>query len=163
MRVKSGIGIDSHRFVSDGTPKPLVLGGLEVADCPGLAGNSDADVVLHALTDAISGVTGVTIIGAQADAMCAEGVTDSRAYLAEALLALHAWRLCHVSVAIECQRPKIDPLVPQMRQTIADLLQLDRQDVCITATSGETLSDFGRGLGIFATVIVTVVERDSSV
>lgn len=156
MRVKSGIGIDSHRFLAENDCKPLILGGLRIAGAPGLAGNSDADVVLHALTDAISGVTGETVIGAPADAMCAQGLTDSRLYLARALESLGDWAISHVSIAIECQRPKIDPLVSNMRQSIADLLSVASADVCITATSGEALSDVGRGLGIFATVIVTV-------
>lgn len=158
MRVKSGIGIDSHRFLDESDPKPLVLGGLRIEGVPGLAGNSDADVVLHALTDAISGVTGQTVIGAPADALCAQGLTDSRLYLARALESLGTWTISHVSLAIECQRPKLDPLVPAMRRSIADLLQVTLEDVCITATSGEALSDVGRGLGIFTTVIVTVCE-----
>jgi 2-C-methyl-D-erythritol 2,4-cyclodiphosphate synthase len=160
VRVKSGIGIDSHRFLDESDRKPLVLGGLRVGGVPGLAGNSDADVVLHALTDAISGVTGETVIGAPADAMCAQGLTDSRLYLACALESLGVWSITHVSIAIECKRPKIDPFVPQMRQSIAGLLSIPSADVCITATSGEALSDVGRGLGIFATVIVTVCESD---
>lgn len=160
MRVKSGIGIDSHRFLDESVNKPLVLGGLNIQGMPGLAGNSDADVVLHALTDAISGVTGKTVIGAVADVMCAQGLTDSRLYLARALESLGVWQISHVSIAIECQRPKVDPLVPAMRQSIADLLDITFTDVCITATSGEALSDFGRGLGIFATAIVTVCASE---
>jgi 2-C-methyl-D-erythritol 2,4-cyclodiphosphate synthase len=160
VRVKSGIGIDSHRFLDESVNKPLVLGGLNIQGMSGLAGNSDADVVLHALTDAISGVTGETVIGAVADAMCAQGLTDSCLYLARALESLGAWQISHVSIAIECQRPKMDPLVPAMRQSIADLLDITLTDVCITATSGEALSDFGRGLGIFATAIVTVCASE---
>ena len=160
MRVKSGIGIDSHRFQDESDSKPLVLGGLRVEGVPGLAGNSDADVVLHALTDSISGVTGQTVIGAQADEMCGKGLTDSRLYLNCALESLGDWTISHVSIAMECQRPKIEPLVPAMRQSIADLLDLKVSDVCITATSGEALSDVGRGLGIFVTAIVTICKSN---
>ena len=120
MRVKSGIGIDSHRFLDESVRKPLILGSM-VDGMPGLAGNSDADVVLHALTDSISGVTGQTVIGAQADEMCGKGLTDSRLYLNCALESLGDWTISHVSIAMECQRPKIEPLVPAMRQSIADL------------------------------------------
>ena len=77
MKVKTGIGLDSHRFVEGESNRPLVLGGLIFRDAPALSGNSDADVILHAVTDAISGVTGRTVIGAVADAMCQDGITDS--------------------------------------------------------------------------------------
>ena len=158
MKVKTGLGIDSHRFVEGASDKALVLGGLEFEDAPALDGNSDADVILHALTDAISSVTGHTVIGAQADSMCADGVTDSREYLKVALSDLGSWKLSHVSIALECQRPKIDPKVAALRNSIALLLGVDFCDISITATSGEGLSDVGRGLGIHASVIVTAIQ-----
>ena len=68
MKVKTGIGLDSHQFVEGESDRVLVLGGLVFDDAPALSGNSDADVILHAVTDAVSGVTGRTVIGAVADA-----------------------------------------------------------------------------------------------
>ena len=157
MKVKTGLGLDSHRFVEGKSDKPFVLGGVVFDDVPALSGNSDADVVLHAITDAISGVTGKTIIGAVADEMCRNGISDSKVYLKVALEGLGAWQLTHVSIVLECLRPKIDPKVPLLRASIAELLDLETVDVCITATTGEQLTDFGRGLGIHASVIVTAV------
>lgn len=157
MKVKTGLGIDSHRFAEGETERVLRLGGLAFEDAPALAGKSDADVILHALTDAVSGVTGVTVIGATADVLCEAGVTDSAEYLKLALESLGAWRLTHVSIALECLRPKIDPKVPALRKNIAGLLALTESDVCITATTGEGLTGMGRGEGIHATVIVTAV------
>ena len=158
MKVKTGLGIDSHRFVVGATDKALVLGGLEFEDAPALDGNSDADVILHALTDAISAVTGRAVIGAVADSMCADGVTDSREYLKVALTNLGTWQLSHVSIALECKRPRIDPKVSALRTSIARLLGIDFGDIFITATSGEGLSDVGRGLGIHASVVVTAIQ-----
>lgn len=158
VQVKTGIGLDSHRFVESESDRPLVLGGLVFEDAPALDGNSDADVILHAVTDAISGVTGRTVIGAVADAMCREGITDSQAYLAEALKDLGDWEISHLSVALECLRPKIDPKVPALRASLAGLLGVDVEAVCITATTGEGLSDCGRGLGVHASAVVTVVR-----
>ena len=158
MKVKTGLGIDSHRFVVGATDKALVLGGLEFEDAPALDGNSDADVILHALTDAISAVTGRAVIGAVADSMCADGVTDSREYLKVALTNLGAWQLSHVSIALECKRPRIDPKVSALRTSIAQLLGIDFGDISITATSGEGLSDVGRGFGIHASVVVTAIQ-----
>ena len=155
MKVKTGLGLDSHRFIAGDSDKPFVLGGLVFDDAPALDGNSDADVILHALTDAISGITGKTVIGAVADRMCREGITDSQAYLKVALTDLGGWRISHVSIALECLRPKIDPKVPALRKSIADLLGVGIGDVCVTATTGEGLTDCGRGLGIHASVVVT--------
>jgi 2-C-methyl-D-erythritol 2,4-cyclodiphosphate synthase len=158
VKVKTGIGLDSHRFVEGESDRPFVLGGLVFDDAPALCGNSDADVLLHAVTDAISGVTGYTVIGAVADAMCQQGVTDSKVYLQAALDRLGDWQICHLSVVLECLRPKIDPKVPALRESLAGLLGLSVEDVCITATTGEGLTDCGRGLGIHASAVLTVVQ-----
>ena len=74
---RTGLGQDSHRFVDEANPKSLVLGGLVIPEGPGLLANSDGDVLLHALCNAISSVTTVPILGAKADDMCRAGVTDS--------------------------------------------------------------------------------------
>lgn len=158
MKVKTGVGLDSHRFVEGDSDRPLVMGGLVFDDAPSLSGNSDADVILHAVTDAISGVTGRTVIGAVADAMCKDGVTDSKEYLKVALEDLGDWQISHLSIALECLRPKIDPKVSALRESLAQLLSIDVADVCITATTGEGLNDCGRGLGIHATAVITVVK-----
>jgi len=81
VNVKTGLGLDSHRFVQGTSSKPLLLGGIQFEEAPPLEGNSDADVILHAISDAISGITGVTVIGKIADEMCRRGITDSREYL----------------------------------------------------------------------------------
>ena len=108
----------------------------------------------------MSGVSGVTIIGAVADKMCREGITDSKAYLQLALESLGVWRLTHISIVLECLRPKIDSKVSVLRESIAGLVGLERADVCITATTGEQLNDVGQGLGIHASVIVTAVADE---
>jgi 2-C-methyl-D-erythritol 2,4-cyclodiphosphate synthase len=159
VKVKTGLGLDSHRFVEGESERPFVIGGLIFEDAPALEGNSDADVILHALTDAISGVTGYTVIGKVADALCKSGVTDSREYLKVALEHLGAYKISHVSIALECLQPKIDPKVPALRESIAGLLGIGFADVCITATTGEALNDCGRGLGIQASVIVTALSE----
>lgn len=158
------IGQDSHAFVQKGATKPLVLAGVTIPSCPGLAGNSDSDVVLHAITNAVSGVSGVNILGAVADAMClGSGIIDSREYLDEALRTLAGWRIVHVSVSIEAKRPKLAPHVDSMRASIARLCKLTQDGVGITATTGEGLTAFGKGRGIQAFAIVTAerIERAS--
>ena len=159
MKVKTGIGLDSHRFVEGQSDRPFVLGGLVFDDASALSGNSDADVILHAVTDAISGVTGHTVIGAVADKMCQQGITDSKEYLKVALADLGEWQISHLSIALECLRPKIDPKVPALRASLSSLLEIEVDDVCITATTGEGLNDCGRGLGIHATAVLTVTKN----
>ena len=158
MIVKVGHGNDSHRF-SENADRPLILGGVSFDEGLSLEGNSDADVILHAITDAISSVTGVTIIGKVADELCQKGVYDSKVYLAKALENIGDFTISHVSITIECQKPKIDPLVLDIKRSLADLLNISIKDIGITATSGEGLTEFGKGYGIFTTAIITFISK----
>ena len=97
--MKVGIGQDSHRFDFENKNKKFVLGGVIFEGVTPLAGNSDADVVLHAITNAVSGVTCVNILGRVADEMCIKkGITDSSEYLKEALKHLVDVKIVHVSI-----------------------------------------------------------------
>jgi len=137
--------------------KALILGGVAIEeDCPPLEGNSDADVVLHALCNAISGITTVNILGGISDDMCfTGGITDSSRYVAEALRYLENQKIIHISFSIECKRPKISPVIPAMRTRISEITGVPPSAIGITATSGEELTDFGRGLGIQVFCVVT--------
>ncbi len=154
--MRAAIGQDSHRF-EEGYDKPLILGGVLFPKERGLSANSDGDVVLHAITNAISGITCRNILGAVADEMCRSGITNSAEYLREALKSLEG-RISHLSVSIECMHPRISPMIPTMRESIAGLLDIQPQQVGITATSGEGLTDCGQGLGISVLCILTVED-----
>ena len=154
--MKAAIGQDSHRF-EENPGKPLVLGGVLFPGEPGLLANSDGDVVLHAVTNAVSGITCVNVLGGPADALCRTGITDSAVYLHKALEPLRG-RISHLSISMECARPRITPQIPAMRENIVRLLGIEPEAVGITATSGEGLTDFGRGLGISVFCILTVEE-----
>lgn len=154
---KSSIGQDSHAFEPEDSKKPLILGGIKIDGVPGMKANSDGDVVLHAVTNCVSGITGHNILGKIADDMCKSGITNSKYYLAEALKSLpsHA-KIVHLSVSVECLRPKLAKHIEEMRQSLAALLNTDVANVCITATSGEGLTAFGQGLGISVFAVLTV-------
>ena len=156
--MKVGIGQDSHRFDFENVQKKLILGGFTIDNHPPLLGNSDADVILHAVTNAISGVTCVNILGAISDQLCLkEGIHDSREYLFEAIKYLGDQKIVHLSISIECQTPKITPHIPAIRSSLSTLLDLTEDCIGITATTGEGLTDFGRGLGIQVFSIVTAI------
>jgi len=151
----TGIGQDSHAF-EEVTGKPLILAGIKLDHPMGLKGNSDADVVLHSITNAVSSITGNNILGLVADQLCQEGVTDSSNFLKLALDDLGDWRISHIAIAIECLKPKISPQIDSMKKSIAKLCHINKTDVGITATTGEGLTAFGKGEGIQAITIVTV-------
>lgn len=155
------IGQDSHRF-AEGVNEDgyIMLGGVQVPFDRSFVANSDGDVLLHALTNAISGYTGVNVLGGAADKICLEqGIKDSSVYIAEALKSVVGAKIVHVSATIECLRPKLMPVIPAMKERVAELLGISASSVGITATTGEGLTGFGRGEGVQVFVLVSwVVE-----
>jgi 2-C-methyl-D-erythritol 2,4-cyclodiphosphate synthase len=156
--MKVGFGQDSHRFDFEDGEKKLVLGGIVFDGEPPLQGNSDADVILHSITNAISSVTCVNILGEISDELClVQGITDSSVYLNEALKYLGDYRIIHLSISIECARPKITPKIAEIRKNLSTLLSIPENCIGITATTGEGLTMFGQGLGIQVFSVVTAI------
>ncbi len=159
MNVKVGLGQDSHVFDIGNSNKKLILGGVVFEDKIPLKGNSDADVVLHSITNAISGVTGKNIIGKISDNLCLNlGITNSKEYLLEAIKYLENYKITHISISIECKEPEISPKIDAMKKSIANILNISKSDIGITATSGEGITAFGKGKGIQAFSIVTTIS-----
>jgi 2-C-methyl-D-erythritol 2,4-cyclodiphosphate synthase len=155
--MKVGIGQDSHRFDFEDKEKKLVLGGVVFEGYPPLQGNSDADVILHSVTNAVSGVTCVNILGSISDDLCLnKGIKDSSVYLNEALKYLGDNKIVHLSISIECLKPKITPKIPEIRSSLSRLLGIPENCIGITATTGEGLTQFGQGLGIQVFSCITV-------
>lgn len=153
--MKVAIGQDSHKIDYKNKEKKLILGGIEFQEEFSISANSDGDVILHAITNAISGITCKNIIGKVSDDMCKDGIKNSEEYLKEALKYLEE-KIVHISIAIECQIPKISPKVEEMRSNIARILQIKENCVGITATTGEELTEFGKGNGISVFACLTV-------
>lgn len=153
--MKSAIGQDSHRFDFENKNKKLILGGVVFENEAPLMANSDGDVVFHAITNAISGITCKNILGQVADEMCKNGITDSKEYINKALEYLED-KILHISISIEAKTPKMSPKIEEMRDSIAKVLGITKNQVGITATTGEGLTAFGRGEGISVFVILTV-------
>ncbi len=156
-----GFGQDSHHFVEEGDDKPLVLGGVVIPGERGLKGNSDADVILHAVFNALTQAVGGRSIGYYCDKLCLEdGITDSREYLKIPLQML-AEKHCvinNLGITVEGHRPRIEPWSDAIKQSLAQLLGIEVSQIGINATSGEKLTAFGRGEGIQAFAIVSVAK-----
>src|SRR5260370_38847160 len=141
MRV--GIGHDTHRL-ADG--RPLILGGLRIDHPRGLVGHSDADVVLHALTDALLGAAGLGDIGdAYPDTDPQWQDADSRLFLRETLSRLNraGWRVVNLDVIIFAQEPKLGPVKAAIRASLAELLALPADAVNVKAKTGEPVGHIG--------------------
>lgn len=160
MKLRTGIGQDSHRFLQEDSTKPCVLGGIIFDEVPGFRANSDGDVIFHTICNAISSVTGEIILGKRADELLEkEGITDSSVYLQEALKTLGKQQIIHVALTIEASRPRLLHRIPELRENIAREMHLDPTQIGITATTGEGLTDFGCGIGLQCFCIITTIEE----
>lgn len=154
--IRVGFGFDSHRFDPQ---RPLVLAGVRVPDAPGLAGHSDADVVLHAVIDALLGAAGLGDIGEQfPDTDPAYRGADSAKLLAAAMakVAAAGWRPANADVTVLLERPKLAPHKPAMRRRLAELLGLPEDAVAVKAKTNERMGFIGRGEGIAALAALLV-------
>jgi 2-C-methyl-D-erythritol 2,4-cyclodiphosphate synthase len=154
MRV--GIGHDTHRLVEG---RPLILGGVRIPHPRGLAGHSDADVVLHALTDALLGAAGLGDIGDTfPDTDPAYRDCDSSLFVHETLRRLRnaGWNVVNVDVIIFAQEPKLGPIKATIRQRVAGLLGLDVDAVNVKAKTGEKVGAIGRGEAISCQVAALI-------
>jgi 2-C-methyl-D-erythritol 2,4-cyclodiphosphate synthase len=157
--IRIGQGVDIHPF--DAT-RPLILGGVRIADTGGLAGHSDADAVLHAITDAILGAAGAGDIGhyfPSTDERWRNA--DSTLFLREAkrILAEMNAEIANVDVTIIAQQPKLSPYRDAMVASIARLLDLPAGHVNVKATTTDHLGFIGRGEGVCVMVVVLVQNQ----
>jgi len=157
MRV--GQGFDVHRFAAPEEGRPLVLMGLTVPHDRGLAGHSDADVMLHALMDALLGAAGLGDIGRHfPDTDPAYKGADSAGLLEHVMRSLRdrGWHVVNADVCLIGERPKIGPHRERMRERIAPLLGIETDALNVKATTTEKLGFTGRGEGLAAQAVVLI-------
>ena len=158
---RSGLGWDSHRLVAG---RPLILGGVTFPDAElGLDGHSDADVLTHAVMDALLGAAGLGDIGVHfPDDDDAYKDADSIALLGRVLATLRGegFAVVHVDATVLMERPKLAPHRDAIRDRLAQALGLDRRDVNVKASTGEGMGFVGRGEGVAALAIATVKSAD---
>ena len=157
--VRTGLGWDSHRFKAG---RPLILGGVQLEGTElGLDGHSDADVLTHAVIDALLGAAGIDDIGTHfPDDDAAYKDADSIALLREVLatLAAQGLRPVHVDTTILMERPKIGPYRAAIRSRLAEALGLEVASVNVKASTGEGMGFVGRLEGVAALAVATVVR-----
>ncbi len=154
-----GLGFDVHRFSSPEEGRPLMLMGISVPHPSGLAGHSDADVMLHALMDAILGAAGLGDIGQHfPDTDPAYKGADSAELLKRVMASLsdRGWRIGNADVCLIGERPRIGPHREAMRQRIAPILGISLEDLNVKATTTEKLGFTGRGEGLAAQAVVLI-------
>lgn len=161
--IRSGIGYDIHRLVAG---RPLIIGGVEFDSDVGLDGHSDADVLLHAIADAILGAAALGDIGQHFPPGAPEWAgADSVALLTACVGKVRSagWDVGNVDATVIAEAPKINPRAGEMRGRIAVALGVEVDAVSLKATTNELLGAIGRGEGIAALAIATILRRTEDV
>ncbi|MCF4966758.1 2-C-methyl-D-erythritol 2,4-cyclodiphosphate synthase [Nostoc sp. CMAA1605] len=161
MNIRIGNGYDIHRLVSD---RALILGGVQIPHELGLLGHSDADVLTHAIMDAMLGALSLGDIGhyfpptdpqwAGADSLVLLSQVDQ-------LIRDQGWQIGNIDSVVVAERPKLKPHIKTMRDKIADVLKLQPNQVGVKATTNEKLGPEGREEGISAYAVVLLVSSNS--
>ena len=159
MKIRVGFGFDVHRLVPD---RELWLGGIKIDHSLGLLGHSDADVLIHAICDALLGAANMRDIGYHFPDTSADTLDiDSKILLKKTigLIATKGYRLGNIDATICAERPKINPHVEAMKACLAKVMDTDEENISIKATTTEKLGFTGReeGISAYATVLI---EKD---
>ena len=156
MKIRVGFGYDVHRLVEG---RELWIGGIKIAHSLGLLGHSDADVLIHAICDALLGAANMRDIGYHFPDTAAEtdGI-DSKVLLRKTveLIATKGYSVGNIDATICAERPKMNPHIPEMKRCMAAIIGIDEDDVSIKATTTERLGFTGReeGISAYATVLI---------
>ena len=159
MKIRTGLGYDVHRLVEG---RDLWLGGIKIDHTLGLLGHSDADVLIHAICDALLGAANMRDIGYHFPDTAAETLdVDSKILLRKTveLIATKGYRIGNIEATVCAERPKINPHVPAMKKCLAEVMDTDEDNISIKATTTERLGFTGREEGISAYAVV-LIERD---
>ena len=156
MKVRVGFGYDVHALVPE---RDLWLGGVKIEHTMGLQGHSDADVLIHAICDALLGAANMRDIGYHFPDTAGEFKNiDSKILLKKTVELLRdaGYTLGNIDATVAAERPKLNPHIPEMKRVMADVLQVDVEDISIKATTTEKLGFTGRqeGIAAYATVLI---------
>lgn len=156
MSFRVGQGYDVHPFDKD---RKLILGGVKIPFEKGLKGHSDADVLLHAITDAVLGAAALGDIGKHfPDNDPAFENADSKLLLRESFLRVkkEGYSIVNVDATVVAEKPKLGKFIPEMRQVISGILECHQNQISVKATTNEKMGFIGRGEGIAVHAIVLI-------
>ena len=156
MKIRVGFGYDVHALVPD---RELWMGGIRIEHTLGLLGHSDADVLIHAICDALLGAANMRDIGYHFPDTAGEYKNiDSKILLRDTMKLIReaGYELGNIDATIAAERPKLNPHIPAMKQTLAEVMQVGEEDIYIKATTTEKLGFTGRqeGIAAYATVLI---------
>lgn len=160
MKIRTGFGFDVHRLVED---RDLWLGGIKIEHSMGLLGHSDADVLIHAICDALLGAANMRDIGYHFPDTSADTLNiDSKVLLRKTveLIAGKGYVVGNIDATVCAERPKINPHVPAIKACLAEVIGTDEDNISIKATTTEKLGFTGREEGISAYAVVLIERRD---
>ncbi len=160
MKVRVGFGYDVHRLADN---RDLWLGGVKIEHSHGLLGHSDADVLIHAICDAILGAANMRDIGYHFPDTAGEyeGI-DSKLLLRKVnlLIVSKGYRIGNIDATICAERPKINPHIPQMQKVMAEILEIEEDDISIKATTSEKMGFVGREEGMAAYAVALIEKQE---
>jgi len=159
MAFRVGFGTDIHLLVSE---RPLVLGSCMIPSAKGCIGHSDADVLLHALTDALLGALALGDIGTHfPDTESRWKDAESRMFVGHALSLIHGrgFSVVNLDAVIHLEEPRLSPHIPHIRKAVAEILQIPVEDVSIKAKTAEKMGSVGRAEAIEAQVVVLLKDE----
>ncbi len=162
MKIRVGFGYDVHALVPN---RALWLGGIRIEHTLGLLGHSDADVLIHAICDALLGAANLRDIGYHFPDTAGEYENiDSKILLRKtmALIREAGYELGNIDATVCAERPKLNPHIPQMKSILAEVMNVDSNDISIKATTTEKLGFTGRQEGISAYATVLIQQGDSN-
>lgn len=156
MKIRVGFGYDVHALVPD---RELWLGGIKIEHTLGLLGHSDADVLIHAICDALLGAANMRDIGYHFPDTAGEYKNiDSKILLRDTMKLLRdaGYELGNIDATVCAERPKLNPHIPLMKKMLAEVMNVDEEDISIKATTTEKLGFTGRqeGISAYATVLI---------
>lgn len=159
MRIRTGLGYDVHALVEG---RELWLGGVKITHTHGLLGHSDADVLIHAICDALLGAANLRDIGFHFPDTAAEYKDiDSKILLHRTMELVRGkgFELGNIDATVCAERPKLNPHIPAMKKTLAKVMDVEEEDISIKATTTEKLGFTGRQEGISAYAVVLIVKE----
>jgi 2-C-methyl-D-erythritol 2,4-cyclodiphosphate synthase len=159
MKIRVGFGYDVHALVAD---RALWIGGIKIEHPLGLLGHSDADVLIHAICDALLGAANMRDIGYHfPDTAGAFKDIDSKILLRDTMHLLReaGYEVGNIDATVAAERPKLNPHIPTMKQTLSEVMHISEEDISIKATTSEKLGFTGREEGIAAYATVLIVRH----